>query len=200
MEHVVSRDNATAAWRAVKRNGGAPGIDGMTTEQLRDHVRKHWETIQAKLLNGTYVPTPVRRMEIPKPNGGVRMLGIPTVIDRWIQQMLLQVLQPIFDPTFSEQSHGFRPRRSAHDAVRAAQTYVRAGKNWVVDMDITKFLDPYSDYTLVAEGWSKSCGWLSKTRIRNPFRLPHRTWTTESSLRFTRCMMVWRETPRRRIA
>jgi RNA-directed DNA polymerase len=141
MEHVVRQDNATAAWRAVKRNGGAPGIDGMTTEQLRDHVRKHWESIQAKLLEGTYVPTPVKRVEIPKPNGGVRMLGIPTVIDRWIQQMLLQKLQPIFDPTFCEQSYGFRPGRSAHDAVRAAQTYVRAGKDWVVDMDITKFFD-----------------------------------------------------------
>lgn len=141
MEAVVSRDNATAAWLAVKRNGGAPGIDGMTTHELRGHVRQHWESIQAKLRAGTYVPTPVRRVEIPKPNGGVRLLGIPTVMDRWIQQMLLQVLQPILDPTFSEHSYGFRPKRSAHDAVRAAQAYVRAGKDWVVDMDITKFFD-----------------------------------------------------------
>ena len=141
MEQVVSRDNATAAWRAVKRNQGAPGIDGMTTVQLRDHVRQHWETIRTKLLAGTYVPSPVRRVEIPKPNGGVRLLGIPTVLDRWIQQMLLQVLQPIFDPTFSAHSYGFRPGRSAHDAVRAAQSYIQAGKGWVVDMDITKFFD-----------------------------------------------------------
>ncbi len=141
MEQVVSRDNATGAWLAVKRNGGAPGIDRMTTEQLRDHVRKHWETIRAKLLAGTYVPSPVRRVEIPKPNGGTRLLGIPTVLDRWIQQMLLQVLQPIFDPTFSPHSYGFRPGRRAHDAVRAAQTYAQAGKSWVVDMDITKFFD-----------------------------------------------------------
>lgn len=141
MEQVVSRDNATAAWLAVKRNGGAPGIDRMTTTQLRDHVRKHWETIRAKLLAGTYVPSPVRRVEIPKPNGGVRLLGIPTVVDRWIQQMLLQALQPIFDPTFSPHSYGFRPGRRAHDAVRAAQTYVQEGKDWVVDMDITKFFD-----------------------------------------------------------
>ena len=141
MEQVVRQDNATAAWLAVKRNGGAPGIDGMTTQQLRDHVRKHWETIRAKLLAGTYVPSPVRRVEIPKPNGGVRLLGIPTVLDRWIQQMLLQVLQLIFDPTFSAQSFGFRPGKSAHDAVRAAQSYVQAGKDWVVDMDITKFFD-----------------------------------------------------------
>jgi len=141
MEQVVTRENATAAWLAVKRNGGAPGIDGMTTQQLHDHVRKHWETIRAKLLAGTYVPSPVRRVEIPKPNGGMRLLGIPTVLDRWIQQMLLQMLQLIFDPTFSAQSFGFRPGKSAHDAVRAAQSYVQAGKDWVVDMDITKFFD-----------------------------------------------------------
>ena len=141
MEQVVRQENATAAWLAVKRNGGAPGIDGMTTQQLRDHVRKHWETIRAKLLSGTYVPSPVRRVEIPKPNGGVRLLGIPTVLDRWIQQMLLQALQPIFDPTFSAHSFGFRPGKSAHDAVRAAQNYIQAGKDWVVDMDITKFFD-----------------------------------------------------------
>ena len=141
MEQVVTQENATAAWLAVKRNGGAPGIDGMTTQQLRDHVRKHWETIRAKLLSGTYVPSPVRRVEIPKPNGGVRLLGIPTVLDRWIQQMLLQALQPILDPTFSAQSFGFRPGKSAHDAVCAAQNYIQAGKDWVVDMDITKFFD-----------------------------------------------------------
>jgi len=141
MEEVVTQDHATAAWLAAKRNGGAPGIDGMTTEQRRDHVRQHWETLRAKLLAGTYVPSPVRRVEIPKPNGGVRLLGIPTVLDRWIQQMLLQVLQAIFDPTFSAHSFGFRPGKSAHDAVRAAQSYVQAGKDWVVDMDITQFFD-----------------------------------------------------------
>jgi len=92
MEEVVRQENAQAAWLAVKRNGGAPGIDGMTTTELRDHVRKHWEAIGSKLLAGTYVPSPVRRVEIPKPNGGVRLLGIPTVLDRWIQQMLLQEL------------------------------------------------------------------------------------------------------------
>jgi RNA-directed DNA polymerase len=141
MEQIVRPENATVAWKAVKRNQGAPGIDGMTVEQLRDHVRQHWETIRTKLLAGTYVPSPVRRVEIPKPDGGIRLLGVPTVLDRWIQQMLLQVLQGIFDPTFSEHSHGFRPGRSAHEAVRAAQGYVQAGKDWVVDMDITKFFD-----------------------------------------------------------
>jgi len=141
MEQVVTKENAEAAWLAVKRNGGAPGIDRMTTGQLGEHIRKHWEVLSAKLLAGTYVPSPVKRVEIPKPNGGTRRLGIPTVVDRWIQQMLLQVLQAIFDPAFSEHSYGFRPGRSAHDAVRAAQRYVQQGKKWVVDMDITKFFD-----------------------------------------------------------
>jgi len=150
MERVVTPENATAAWRAVKRNQGAPGIDGMTTEQLRDHVRTHWERIRGKLLEGTYVPSPVRRVEIPKPSGGVRLLGIPTVLDRWIQQMLLQVLQPIFDPTFSPNSHAFRPERSAHDAVRAAQSYVLLGKTWLVDIDITKFFDRVNHDILMA--------------------------------------------------
>ena len=128
MEQVVGRENATAAWLAVKRNGGAPGIDGMTTKQLGEHLRRHWETICAKLLAGTYVPSPVKRVEIPKPDGGTRRLGIPTVVDRWIQQMLLLVLQPIFDPQFSPHSYGFRPNRSAHGAVRAAQALIRAGQ------------------------------------------------------------------------
>lgn len=141
MEQVVTEANAEVAWQAVKRNGGAPGIDHMTTRQLGEHIRKHWETFRSKLLAGTYVPSPVKRVEIPKPNGGTRMLGIPTVVDRWIQQMLLQVLQPVFEPTFSKHSYGFRPQRSAQQAVRAAQGYVQEGKTWVVDMDITKFFD-----------------------------------------------------------
>ncbi len=141
MEQVVTRENATTAWLAVKRNRGAAGIDRMTVAELRDHIRAHWESIAAKLQAGTYVPSPVRRVEIPKPNGGVRRLGIPTVQDRWIQQMLLQVLQPIFDPTFSEHSHGFRPGRGAQTAVQAAQAHIQSGKEWVVDMDISKFFD-----------------------------------------------------------
>jgi len=141
MEQIVSQENATVAWEAVKRNQGAPGIDRMTVGQLRDHIRAHWESLSAKLRAGTYVPSPVRRVEIPKPNGGKRMLGIPTVQDRWIQQMLLQVLQPIFDPTFSEHSYGFRPGRGAQTAVKAAQAHIQSGKGWVVDMDISKFFD-----------------------------------------------------------
>lgn len=150
MEEVVGTENATTAWRAVKTNAGAPGIDGMTVAQLGDHVRRHWESIRRKLESGTYVPSPVRRVEIPKPQGGTRLLGIPTVQDRWIQQMILQVLQPVFDPKFSPHSHGFRPGRSAHDAVRAAQGYVRQGRSWVVDLDITKFFDRVNHDLLMA--------------------------------------------------
>ncbi len=122
----------------------------MTTQELRDHIRKHWESIREKLLARTYVPSPVRRVEIPKPNGGVRRLGTPTVVDRWIQQMLLQMLQPIFDPRFDARSFGFRPGKSAHEAVSAAQRYVQAGKDWVVDMDITKFFDRVNHSILMA--------------------------------------------------
>ncbi|HSP68129.1 MAG TPA: group II intron reverse transcriptase/maturase [Bryobacteraceae bacterium] len=141
MEQVVSADNLARAREAVTRNRGAAGIDHMQTTELESHLQRHWEWIRAKLLAGTYVPSPVRRVEIPKPNGGKRMLGIPTVQDRLIQQMLLQALTPIFDPAFSEHSYGFRPGRSAHDAVRAAQRYAQGGKDWVVDLDITKFFD-----------------------------------------------------------
>ena len=141
MEAVVNDDNAAKALAAVIRNAGAPGIDGMTTERLREHGKRHWESIRDRLLAGKYTPSPVKRVEIPKPNGGTRQLGIPTVMDRWVQQMLLQVLQAIYDPRFHPSSYGFRPGRSAHQAVAAAQAYIRAGKNWVVDMDITKFFD-----------------------------------------------------------
>jgi RNA-directed DNA polymerase len=141
MEEVVGDENQQLALKAVKRNRGAAGIDHMQTTELENHLQAHWVKIRAKLLNGTYVPSPVRRVEIPKPSGGTRMLGIPTVQDRLIQQMLLQVLTPIFDPMFSEHSYGFRPGRSAQDAVRAAQQYAQKGKDWVVDFDITKFFD-----------------------------------------------------------
>ena len=141
MEEVVNPENYGKALRAVIANKGAPGIDGMTTEQLNGHLLQHWPKIHAKLMAGTYTPSPVRRVEIPKPSGGTRMLGIPTVLDRFIQQLLLQAMTPIWEPRFSEHSYGFRPGRSAHDAVRAAQGYTREGKDWVIDLDITKFFD-----------------------------------------------------------
>lgn len=141
METVVGEDNCRSALEAVKRNRGAAGIDRMTTTELEAHLKAHWEKIRGKLLNGTYVPSPVRRVEIPKPSGGTRALGIPTVVDRFIQQLLLQAMTPVFEPRFSEHSYGFRPGRSAHDAVAAAQGYAREGKDWVVDIDIAKFFD-----------------------------------------------------------
>lgn len=141
MEAVLDPENARLALAAVKRNHGAPGIDRMSTEQLATHVERHWEPIRQKLLAGKWTPSPVKRVEIDKPGGGKRVLGIPTVIDRWIQQMLLQRLQPIFDAEMSEHSYGFRPGRSAHDALRAARGEVQAGKTWVVDMDIKAFFD-----------------------------------------------------------
>jgi group II intron reverse transcriptase/maturase len=141
MDEVVTEENRQRALEAVTRNKGAAGIDRMTTQELENHLQTHWEKIRAKLLEGTYVPSPVRRVEIPKPSGGTRMLGIPTVQDRFIQQLLIQELTPIFDPQFSEHSYGFRPGRKAQDAVRAAQKYAQEGKDWVVDIDITKFFD-----------------------------------------------------------
>jgi RNA-directed DNA polymerase len=141
MEQVVEESNARKALRAVIRNRGKAGIDKMETTELEGHLERHWEKIRAKLLSGKWTPSPVRRVEIPKARGGVRALGIPTVMDRFIQQMLLQVLGPIFEPRFSESSYGFRPGRSAHDAVIAAQGYVKAGKEWVVDIDIAAFFD-----------------------------------------------------------
>lgn len=141
MEVVVAEENCRRSLEAVERNRGAAGIDHMRTSELEAHLQAHWEKIRAKLLAGSYVPSPVRRVEIPKPSGGTRTLGIPTVLDRFIQQLLLNVLTPIFEPLFSEHSWGFRPGRSAHDAVRAAQGYVREGRGWVVDIDIAKFFD-----------------------------------------------------------
>jgi group II intron reverse transcriptase/maturase len=141
METAVTDGNYRQALAAVKRNRGAAGIDRMMTAQLDSHLQANWPILKDKLLKGTYVPSPVRRVEIPKPSGGTRMLGIPTVQDRFIQQLLLQVLTPIFDPMFSKHSYGFRPGRNAQEAVRAAQQYAQGGKDWVVDIDITKFFD-----------------------------------------------------------
>lgn len=141
MEEVVGTERCWAALAAVKRNHGAAGVDGMTTEELGNHLRAHWKVLKDKLLKGTYAPSPVRRVEIAKADGGTRPLGIPTVQDRFIQQLLLQAMTPIFEPTFSEHSYGFRPGRSAHDAVKAAQAHARKGKEWVVDMDIHHFFD-----------------------------------------------------------
>ena len=141
MAEVVSRQNLQAALKRVRQNKGSPGIDGMTVEELPDYLSENWLSVREQLLTGKYQPCAVKRQQIPKSAGRVRELGIPTVLDRFIQQALLQVLQPRFDPDFSEHSYGFRPRRSAHQAVRAAQAYVQSGRRIVVDVDLSKFFD-----------------------------------------------------------
>jgi RNA-directed DNA polymerase len=141
MERVLSRPNLKAALRRVKKNKGGPGSDGVTTDELLPYLWENWARIREEILTGTYRPSPVKRQEIPKSGGGVRELGIPTVLDRFIQQALLQVLQPGFDATFSEHSYGFRPKRSAHDAVKAAKRHVEEGRRYVVDVDLEKFFD-----------------------------------------------------------
>jgi len=141
MEEVCKRENCLQALKRVKSNKGSPGIDGMTVGELPGYLKQHWPAIREQLLSGSYKPQPVKRVEIPKPDGGVRKLGIPTVLDRFIQQAVMQVLQSKWDGTFSEHSHGFRPQRSAHQAVAKAQQYIAEGKRWVVDLDLEKFFD-----------------------------------------------------------
>jgi RNA-directed DNA polymerase len=141
MEEMLGRDNVNAALKRVMQNKGGPGIDGMKVEELPAWLNGNWAAVRASLLDGTYKPAPVMQREIPKSDGGVRKLGIPTVLDRLIQQCALHVLQPRFDPTFSEHSYGFRPGRSAHQALHAAQQYIQAGRRWVVDVDLEQFFD-----------------------------------------------------------
>jgi RNA-directed DNA polymerase len=141
MEQVVDRENMIRAWKRVRANKGSPGIDGVTVEELTGYLREHWPRIREELLKGEYRPQPVKEVEIPKTGGGTRRLGIPTVVDRVIQQAILQVLDPIYDPTFSEHSYGFRPRRRAHQAVEEAKRHIAEGYEWVVDLDLEKFFD-----------------------------------------------------------
>ena len=151
MEEVCGRENCKQALARVRANKGSAGVDGMTVQQLPEHLKQHWPAIREQLLSGTYVPQPVKRVEIPKPDGGVRKLGIPTVLDRFIQQAVMQVLQRRWDRTFSEHSYGFRPGRSAHQAVEAAQKYIAAGYRWCVDLDLEKFFDRVSHDKLMAK-------------------------------------------------
>lgn len=141
MERVCERPNLQAALKRVRKNKGSPGIDGMTVDELPAHLREHWPGLREQLLAGTYQPNAVKQQFIPKATGGVRKLGIPTVLDRFIQQALLQVLQPMLDPGFSQHSHGFRPGHRAHDAIVEAQRYVQDGRKWVVDVDLEQFFD-----------------------------------------------------------
>ena len=150
MEEVCERENCLQAYKRVKSNKGSPGIDGMTVEQLPGYLKEHWPAIRKQLLSGIYKPQPVRRVEIPKPDGGVRHLGIPTVLDRMVQQAIMQVLQGRWDAAFSEHSHGFRPGRSAHQAVAEAQKHIAEGRRWVVDLDLEKFFDRVNHDKLMA--------------------------------------------------
>jgi len=151
MEEVCGRENCKQALARVKANKGSPGVDGMTVQQLPEYLKQHWPAIREQLLSGAYEPQPVKRVEIPKPDGGVRKLGIPTVLDRMIQQAVMQVLQRRWDRTFSDHSYGFRPGRSAHQAVEQAQQYIAEGYRWVVDLDLEKFFDRVSHDKLMAK-------------------------------------------------
>lgn len=151
LEDVLERNNMLEAMYRVIRNKGSHGIDGMKTDELREHVKKTWATVKTKLLEGKYNPSPVRRVEIPKPDGGVRLLGIPTVQDRMIQQAIAQVLSKLYEPTFSESSFGFRPNRGAKNAIKQSETYINQGYKWVVDMDLEKFFDKVNHNILMGK-------------------------------------------------
>ena len=150
MEAAVERSNMLCAYERVVKNEGAPGVDGLTVAELKPWLVSHWPSVRQALLAGEYMPAAVRKVEIPKPQGGVRTLGIPTVLDRLIQQALHQVLQPLFEPEFSESTYGFRPGRNAHQAVKAARSYVAEGRRWVVDLDLEKFFDRVNHDVLMA--------------------------------------------------
>ena len=141
LERILARENMILAMKRVIKNKGSHGVDGMRCDELRTYIIEHWATIKLKLLDGTYSPSPVRRVEIPKPNGGKRLLGIPTVLDRMIQQGIAQELTRIYDPSFSDNSYGFRPNRSAQDAIKKSKEYINQGNKWVVDMDLEQFFD-----------------------------------------------------------
>jgi len=157
MEKVVERNNLKRALERVEKNKGAAGVDNMQVNELRPYLIAHWEHIKQELLEGTYKPAPVRRVEIPKPDGGVRLLGIPTVLDRFIQQAIQQVLTPIFEPMFSDFSYGFRQGKSARQAVRQAQCYIRQGKKIVIDIDLEKFFDRVNHDVLMSKLANSIC-------------------------------------------
>jgi len=155
MEPIFSKENMQEAYRRVVKNDGAPGVDGISANELKEYCQQHWPRIREELLSGKYQPQAVRQVEIPKPNGGTRILGIPTVIDRLIQQAIHQILQPIFDPKFSTQSYGFRPNRNAQMAVVEARKLIRSGYRWVVDMDLEKFFDRVNHDVMMNRLWRR---------------------------------------------
>jgi group II intron reverse transcriptase/maturase len=166
MERIVARENLLRALKRVQRNQGSAGVDGRTVDELPAYLRQHWPAIREQLLTGRYQPAVVRRKALDKPGGGVRLLGIPTVLDRFIQQAVLQVLQPMIDPTFSDSSFGFRPGRRAHDAVCQAQRYVQSGRRWVVDVDLEQFFDRVNHDILMGEVAKR----ITDSRVRQLIR------------------------------
>jgi RNA-directed DNA polymerase len=190
MERVLASENLRRAWRRVKSNQGAPGIDGMRIEDFPEFARSSLPAIRQALREGTYRPQPVRRVTIPKPDGGERLLGIPTVMDRIIQQAIAQVLGPLFDPGFSDSSFGFRPGRSAHGALRRVQAYIGEGYRIAVDLDLAKFLEAASYCPPIHGEGSNRSGVALITLMRRPFRLPRRRCTACSFPRFTHCNTV----------
>ena len=184
LEAMLQRDNLLHAWKAVRRNKGAAGVDGLTIEATWGHLKHHWPVIKEKLLAGSYRPAAVRSVTIPKPNGGSRILGIPTVQDRLIQQAMLQVLSAALDGTMSDHSYGFRPGRSAHDAIQAARGYVAAGKSWVVDIDLKSFFDQVNHDRLMTllgrHVRDKRVLKLAGSYLRAPMRQPDGTQTART--------------------
>jgi RNA-directed DNA polymerase len=169
LEQVIESENMRAAWKQVKRNGGAAGTDGRSIAETAEFLRHNWPDLRQRLLNGSYRPRPVLRGEIPKPGGGMRKLGIPTVTDRLVQQAISQILMPVFDPEFSESSYGFRPARSAHGAVLAARDYQQSGKRWVVDMDLKQFFDEVDHDILMSRLGKKKIKDKRLKRLLNAF-------------------------------
>ena len=182
------------AFKRVKANQGAAGADGQSIQDFEDRLGDNLYKLWNRMSSGSYMPPPVRRVDIPKASGGTRPLGIPTVADRVGQEVVRRYLEPLLEPVFHADSYGYRPRRSAIDAVRTARQ--RCWRyDWVVDIDIKGFFDASSDYPRIPGETAKRSPLASGTLIRKPFRRPWRIWTASSSPRFTRCKMVWRETP-----
>jgi RNA-directed DNA polymerase len=199
--HISKKEVLEEAYRLAKANGGAPGIDGKSFEDIEaEGVKGFLEGIRQELLSRTYRPMTNRRVEIPKEKGKTRVLGIPTVRDRVVQGALKLILEPIFEADFRGCSYGYRPRRHAHQAIDRVTRGILQGLTRVVDVDLSGYLETSSYCTPFHERVSKRVGWIPNTLIYKPFRFPERTWTAESSPRFTRCNTVWRETPRSLVA